>query len=195
MSTLTFCQSPGCPKSVVALGALLCEHHMHMATLPNIDPRTSADDAFRKALSRATRCTDAERPHCWIVGRVDARGYPYPILRNGRQVRPHRIVLEQMAPPAHDTDTAEWTCGHRDCINPAHLRWTPYVPVAKRPVVRPDAKPRNPTPNARKTPRRPEDDDPIVVAERRKHHQRKRQYARRLTIAEQRRAAELAEVL
>lgn len=194
---MDFCQSPTCTRTVVAVGALLCEQHMHAATLPNIDPRLSNEEAYRKALSRATHA-DPKHPHCWTIGRVDSRGYPYPILRDGKQVRPHRIVLEQFAAKPSETHVAEWACRNRACINPSHLTWVPWMPVSDRPITNPEAKPRNPQPNRAKLKagERPEYHTPEVEAERRRHKNRERVYRFRAKQQEaEARKAELSEVL
>lgn len=163
---------------------------MHLATQPTLLPEHADEHAMSRALSRATY---NDTTHCWLISRVDVRGYPYPVLRSGKQIRPHRLMLEYFDAPAPPDTVADWLCGNRACVNPDHLRWIPAVPVAQRRVVTPHPKPRN-------APRTPTPlTDPVIADERRRHRQRQRQYkaraAPRAAAAEAQRLAELRDVL
>lgn len=72
---------------------------------------------------------------CWLwLGSVNRTGYGY-FSRNGRSMLAHRFAYEQFVGPIpegaqvdHDCHNRDrscrggWSCLHRRCVNPAHLR-------------------------------------------------------------------------
>jgi hypothetical protein len=58
---------------------------------------------------------------CWLwTGSVDANGYGV-IRKDGRLVKPHRLVYEAEYGPIPDGMVIRHRCGHNACVRPEHL--------------------------------------------------------------------------
>ncbi len=57
---------------------------------------------------------------CWEYPR-DTSGHACPIMVDGRLVRPHGLVMEDIS--SRNGHVVDRTCRNHSCVNPKHLRW------------------------------------------------------------------------